>query len=130
MESWIVSATIALVGVVSVFAVMRANVNSLNEENKEQAKKLEQLEKFKNESAPIINHLSNVEDLVSKKIDNHSNLLTSLREQIGQVPSMREVRDEFVTKELFLQMQKHMDEKFDHLDKGLGKILDKLEEKR
>ena len=130
MESWIVSVAIALVGVVSVFAVMRANVNSLNEENKEQAKKLEQLEKFKSENVPVIKHLSNVENLAFKKIDNHSNLLTSLREQIGQVPSMREVRDEFVTKELFLQMQKHMDEKFDHLDKGLGKILDKLEERR
>ena len=129
MESWIVSVAIALVGVVSVFAVMRANVNSLNEENKEQAKKLEQLEKFKSENVPVIKHLSNVENLAFKKIDNHSNLLTSLREQIGQVPSMKEVRDEFVTKELFLQMQKHMDEKFDHLDKGLEKILDKLEEK-
>ena len=129
MESWIVSVVIALVSVVSVFAVMRANVNSLNEENKEQAKKLEQLEKFKSENVPVIKHLSNVENLAFKKIDNHSNLLTSLKEQIGQVPSMREVRDEFVTKELFLQMQKHMDENFSRLGEGLRKVLDKLEEK-
>ena len=130
MESWIVSVAIALVGVVSVFAVMRANVNSLNEENKEQAKKLEQLEKFRNENEPVIAHLSKVEGLMFTKIDLHSELLTALKEQVGQAPSMKEVRDEFVTKELFLQMQKHMDEKFDHLDRGLGKILDKLEEKR
>ena len=67
--------------------------------------------------------------LCFRKLDSHSNALTGLQEHVGQVPSMKEVRDEFVTKELFLQMQKHMDEKFDNLDKGLAKILDKLEER-
>ena len=113
MESWIVSVVVALVGVVSTFAVMRSNVHRLNETNKEQAKKLEELEKFRNENAPVIAHLSKVEDSMFAKIDSHSESLTSLKEQVGQVPSMKEVRDEFVTKELFLQMQKHMDEKFD-----------------
>ena len=42
---------------------------------------------------------------------------------------MKEVRDEFVTKELFLQMQKHMDERFDNIGTTLSKILDKLEER-
>lgn len=129
MESWMVSVVVALVGVVSTFAVLRSNVHRLNETNKEQGKKLEELEKFRNESAPVIAHLSKVEDSMFAKIDSHSESLTALKEQVGQVPSMKEVRDEFVTKELFLQMQKHMDEKFDHLDKGLGKILDKLEER-
>jgi hypothetical protein len=40
---------------------------------------------------------------------------------------MKEVRDEFVSKEMFHQMQKHIDEKFDKLEMGLAKILDKLE---
>ena len=130
MESWMVSIAVALVGVVSTFAVLRSNVNRLNETNKEQEKKIEQLERFRNEKSPVIAHLSKVEGLMFAKIDSHSEALTSLKEQVSQAPSMKEVRDEFVTKELFLQMQKHMDEKFDNLDKGLAKILDKLEEKR
>ena len=129
MESWMVSVVVALVGVVSTFAVLRSNVHRLNETNKEQAKKLEQLERFGNENAPVIAHLSKAEDLMFAKLDAHSESLTSLKEQVGQAPSMKEVRDEFVTKELFMQMQKHMDEKFDHVDKGLAKILSKLEEK-
>ena len=129
MESWMVSVAVALVGVVSTFAVLRSNVNRLNETNKEQAKKLEEVDEFRNKNAPVIAHLSKVQDLMFAKIDAHSESLTSLKEQVTQAPSMKEVRDEFVTKELFLQMQKHMDEKFDHLDKGLAKILDKLDEK-
>lgn len=130
MESWMVSVVVALVGVVSTFAVLRSNVHRLNETNKDQAKKIEQLERFGNENAPVIAHLSKVEGLMFAKIDAHSESLTSLKEKVGQAPSMKEVRDEFVTKELFMQMQKHMDEKFDHVDKGLAKILSKLEERR
>ena len=134
MESWIVSVAVALVGVISTFAVMRSNVHRLTETNKEQGKKLEELEKFRNENAPVIAHLSKVEGLMFKKIDGHSAVLASLKEQISQVPSMREVRGEFVTKELFLQFEKHIDGRFDGLskgfNKGLAEILDKLGEDR
>ena len=129
MESWMISVTVALVGVVSTFAVLRSNVHRLNETNKEQGKKLEELERFHNKNTPVIIHLSKVEGLMFSKLDSHSETLTKLKEQVSQAPTMKEVRDEFVTKELFLQMQKHMDERFDSLGKTLNKILDKLEER-
>ena len=42
---------------------------------------------------------------------------------------MKEVRDDFVSKEMFRQMEKHIDEKFGKLELGITKILDRLGEK-
>ena len=122
-----VSVVVALVGVVSTFAVLRSNVNRLNETNKEQAKKLEQLDKFRNEISPVVTRLLQVESSLFEKIDSHAESLISLKERVGQVPSMEDVRGVFVPKEMFSQMQRHMDEKFGHVEKALAKILEKME---
>lgn len=127
MENWMISMGIALVGVISTFAVLRANVQRLNEVNKDQAKKLEDAEKFINEKRPMLEHLSKSEEQFFKRMNAQGDDLTSLKEKISQAPTMKEVRAEFVSKELFLQMQKHIDEKFDRLENGIQKILTKLE---
>ena len=127
MESWMVSLVIALVGVVSSFAVIRQKVNEGGNKDQEQDKRLTELEKFMNEKNPMLNHFSKIEEGYGKKLDNHSRDITELQQKITQTPTMTEVRNEFVTKEMFKQMEKHIDEKFDKLESGIEKILNKLD---
>jgi len=138
MESWMVSLGISVVAVVSTFAVLRQKVADSIVRDQEQDirfkeftikldETIAELQKFKNKSEPHLEHLSRVEQALTKKLDLHSENITKLNQQISQAPTMKEVRDEFVSKEMFHQMQKHIDEKFDKLEMGLTKILDKLE---
>lgn len=127
MESWMVSLVIALVGVVSSFAVIRQKVNEGGNKDQEQDKRLTDLEKFMNEKNPMLNHFSKIEEAYGKKLDTHSRDITELQQKITQTPTMTEVRNEFVTKEMFKQMEKHIDEKFDKLESGIEKILNKLD---
>jgi len=138
IESWMISAIISISAVVATFAVLKQKVaDSIIRDNeqdlrfKEFKNKLDddliELQKFQNESKPHLEHLSRVEQALTKKLDFHSENITRLNQQISQAPTMKEVRDEFVSKEMFHQMQKHIDEKFDKLEMGLAKILDKLE---
>ncbi len=53
--------------------------------------------------------------------------LTLIKGQIVQLATMREVRQEFVSKEMFAQMQSHFDDKFNRLERGVNKILEKME---
>lgn len=127
MESWMVSLVIALVGVVSSFAVIRQKVNEGGNKDQEQDKRLTELEKFMNEKNPMLNHFSKIEEGYGKKLNKHSMDITELQQKITQTPTMTEVRNEFVTKEMFKQMEKHIDEKFDKLENGIEKILNKLD---
>ena len=127
MESWVISVIIAGVGVVSSFAVIKQKVNEGGSKDTEQDQRLALLEKFMNEKKPLLEHLSKVEHAFGKKLDEHGNSIVELRERLSQNPTMKEVRDEFVSKEMFKQMEKHIDEKFDRVEMGLSKILEKLE---
>lgn len=124
--------TIALVfaGVVSTFAVMKYMISKNEEAGKKRDEKQDIFEKFMNEKAPLLDHLSKTEDEMRKQISKQSENITSLKEKISQAPSMKEVRDEFVSKEMFKQMEKHMDGKFDMLQEGQNKILQELRNER
>lgn len=69
---------------------------------------------------------SNVQRL-AKVSDKIVDDITSIEKKMVQFSSMREVREEFVSKELFAQMQKHFDDRFKRVENGITKILTKLE---
>ena len=50
-----------------------------------------------------------------------------LNTKFSSKPTMEAVRSEFVSKELFKAMEKHFDMRFQNIENGLKKILDKLE---
>ncbi len=105
MESWVISLIIAFAGVLATFAVTKNKV----ENNDKQIEAI-----FK-----ILKSLG-------EKVDTHSESLSEYKVEIKSTVSMKEVRAEFVSKELFKQMEKHIDEKFDKLENGIEKILNKL----
>ena len=123
IEGWMISLFIAVVTLVSSYAVMKANVakssktiDTLVDENKI-------LKEFMNSKLPLLNHLSKKENFTDGKIESMGKEIVELRTQLAQVPTMKDVRKEFVSKEIFLQMEKHMDEKFDGLQVMLMKVL-------
>ncbi len=78
-------------------------------------------------------HKKDDENLHAKlfdKIDEINQELATHKVRLGNAPSMEQVRVEFVSKEMFKQMEKHIDDKFDRLEAGLTKILDKLEKQQ
>jgi len=62
-----------------------------------------------------------------EKLDGINETITEHKTRLGNAPSMEQVRAEFVSKEMFKQMEKHIDEKFDKVENGIDKILSKLE---
>ncbi len=106
MESWMISIVIAIVGVVSTFAITKNKV----ENNDKQIEAI-----FK-----ILKGLG-------EKVDIHSESLSEHKVMIKSSMTMTQADSKFVSKELFKQMEKHIDEKFDKLENGIEKILTKLE---
>lgn len=120
MESWQVSIILGLITYISIFVTVR---NKTDQHTKD-------IEKLQEGSA---NHKKDDEKLHSKMFDKIDELNTEIAEhkvRLGNAPTMEQVRAEFVSKEMFKQMEKHIDEKFDKLESGIDKILNKLEQQR
>ncbi len=106
MESWMLSLVIAIVGVISTFAVTKNKVDNND-------KQIEALFKM-NKS-------------IGEKVDNHGESLSEHKVMIKSSMTMNDADNKYVSKEMFQQMEKHMDDKFDRLENGIEKILTKLE---
>ncbi|MDY0124500.1 hypothetical protein, partial [Sulfurimonas sp.] len=94
----------------------------------EQDDRLKQLEKFVDSNAPLLVHFSKAENSVLSKLDSCSSDIIKLQQQINQSPTMKEVRDEFMTKEMFRQVEKHIDTRFDTFEKKFDSLNDGLKE--
>lgn len=129
MESWMISLGLAISGLIAGYAVMRATVSKGVEVANKQNSKIEYLDKFMNETKPALEHYSRIEMAYGKKLDILSSELIEAKTRFNQSPTMREVREEFVSKEVYLQMGKHIDEKFVGLQNGISNILKELKEK-
>ncbi len=106
MEGWMISLVIAVVGVVSTFAITKNKVDNND-------KQIEVIFKM----------LKGLGD----KVDTHSESLSEHKVMIKSSMTMSDADTKFVSKEMFKQMEKHIDEKFDKLENGIEKILNKLE---
>jgi len=125
----VISSIVVIASVIAGYAVMRSNVNKGIEVDKSQDEKITSLVAFMNSKGPVIEQLLKIEESYGKKLDVHSNKIIELTTQLGATPTMKEVRDEFVSKEVFLQMEKHIDQKFLVVTTGINEILKELKEK-
>ena len=108
MESWMVSLAIAVAGGIATFAITKNRVD--------------------NNDKQILTILSDVKE-IKNKLSSHSELLSEHNIKIQTGASMKEVRAEFVSKEMFKQLEKHMDEKFSRVERGISEILRELRDK-
>ena len=121
IQGWEISLVIAIMGVVAMFAVMKSKVNEGGTKDKEQDFRIKELEKFQNEKSPFLDHLSRFENSTLDKLETHSKKLSSSS-------TMKEVRDEFVTKEMFAKVEKHIDTRFDSFEKKFDNLSDGQEQ--
>lgn len=91
-----VSLIIAIVGVIGMIAVTRYIVGEL---------------KMKIEA-------------IFSRLDKHGDDLVALNTKSELAVTAKDVDDKFVSKELFKQFEKHIDRRFDNLEKGQAKILE------
>jgi len=105
MESWMVSAILATITYIAMFVTYKNKTDTHTKSIDELKSKIEKTE---------------------QKTDNNRMDISSLNTQLTTVPTTEHIRQEFVSKELFQQMKEHIDEKFDKLENGISKILDKL----
>jgi len=140
LENTMVTIGLAGAGVIGTFAVLKTKVNDSVERDKVQDKRFEEyqasqskkisiLEAFMNEKAPLLEHLCTSKTEIFLKLDSYGKDIVTLQQKVSQAPTMKEVRDEFVTKEMYLQMKEHIDEKFSKLELGLSEILKELRSK-
>lgn len=115
---------------VSMFSIMRNNVVKLQEKNKTQESKIEDLEKFKNENKPLLEFLTKAQKEQNEKITKQAEQIVSLKEKVGQAPTMKEVRAEFVSKEIFNQMEKHIVDKVETSFLNVGKQIAEMSKKQ
>lgn len=117
MESWQVSIIMGVITYISIFVTLK----NKTEQNISDIKDLkDKSERHKKEDDTIHSKMFDKVDDLNQEIATH-------KVRLGNAPTMEQVRAEFVTKEMFKQMEKHIDEKFDKLESGIDKILTKLE---
>jgi len=94
IEGWMVSVAIAAIAGIATFTAVKSKVEGMSKR----------------------------QDKIGEKIDEHSELLAAHNIRILQAPTKDFVDNKFVTKELFQQFEKHMEEHF----KGITSALKEL----
>lgn len=113
---------IAASAIVGSAAITKYKVSESNSKIIALENAVSELKEFMNSNKPMLQHFSRIENAYGNKIDEHSGAIVELHQKTSQAPTMNEVRAEFVSKEMFTQMEKHIDEKFNKLDNELDKI--------
>lgn len=62
-------------------------------------------------------------DAYHKRLDTHGDDLVKLNTKAELSMTSKDVDEKYVSKELFRQFEKHIDSRFDSIDKSLGKLI-------
>jgi len=107
IESWMMSLLISVVGLIAMLAVGKYKTEA-------------------NERAIEVE--SNARKVLGLKLDKSFEELIDHKSRLANATTMEDVRREFVSKEMFRQMEKHIDSKFDDMGKVLNKFSQGQEE--
>ena len=99
MDNWVINLGIALVAIISSFAVIKYMVSELT----------------KNQSK------------IFERLDKHGDDIVALNTKSNLAMTSKDVDDKYVSKELFRQFEKHIDNRFDGIERGQEKILNFIE---
>jgi len=98
-ESWMISLVIAIVSIIGNFAVLKYMVTELKKEQQN----------------------------IIRTLDKYGDDIVRLNTRSELAITAKDVDNKYVSKEMFRQMEKHIDDKVDILRDGIEKILNKLE---
>lgn len=112
MESWMISGSIGLITFITTFVTIKNKQDTMDKKQ---------------------NSMEEVLERIFVRLDQHGDSLVKLNTQSELSVTAKDVDDKYVSKELFRQFEKHIDSRFDKIDKrfdgvesGLSSILHKL----
>jgi len=76
----------------------------------------------------MVTELKKTQESMVKRLDKHGDDIVSLNTRSKLAVTAKDVDEKYLSKELFRQFEKHMDTRFDSLEKGQGKILEYIKE--
>lgn len=124
----VISAIVIFVGTRKEVEYLRNENKKLADENLEQWKEINELKEFKNKRTPQIDHFNKIEEAYGKKIDKHGKDLVEVQQQLTQVVTIKEVRDEFVPREVLDLKIVHFKELTDIHNNNTLKVERKVDE--
>jgi len=135
MEGWVISLLGLLFSIAVAIVTYVATIVTVKNKTEQNNKDIDDLKKLHIKNIDEVRetsrrHNTSDEALHSKffeKLDIMNETITEHKTKLANAPTMEQVRVEFVSKEMFKQMEKHIDEKFDKLESGIEKILNKLD---
>lgn len=132
IPSWAIGLVITTIGVAIGYGILKYDVDMLKTSNAKKSEKIESLERFRTETLIILSNLqkktSNSADVLidlkerhvsssakmesnRKRISGNSKSISKMREKQAQM--MKDIREEFVTKETFKQEKETIRQKFE-----------------
>lgn len=123
LEGLSVSAIIGIITYISVFVTTK-NKTDQNHKDLEELK----LQHQKDVTAIKTAHAEETKELY-KRLEKHGDDIVHLNTLSRLAITAKDVDDKYVSKEYFKQFEKHMDQRFDRLESGQGKILSFIEQK-
>ena len=100
-----VSASIAVFGMAVTYGIMKNKIEVLLESNKEKDKKV---------------------DALHKRMDTHGDDIVKLNTRAELSMTAKDVDDKYVSKEIFKQMEKNIDNKMESLEKHLSEKVETM----
>lgn len=125
--SWLISIVIAVIG----YIAMAVTVKNKTEQNSKdiEANKTECKEAITAINGKLESHFKEddvIHGRIFGKLDKASEELATHKVQLANSPSMEQVRNEFVSKEMFKQLEKNIDHKIDTTEKHLVDKVDTM----
>ena len=72
----------------------------------------------------MVSELKKIQDTHIIRLDRHGDDLVALNTKAELAVTAKDVDEKFVSKELFKQFEKHLDMRFDNIEKGQARILE------
>jgi len=114
IESWMVSLAMGVTTLIAGYAILRNNVSRSTDSIAKQDIKVEILLKFMDENRPVIKHFSKIEEMHTIDIKRTINDIVELKTQQHLFLTMKEARNEFVSKEIHNKVEDYIDVKIEN----------------
>lgn len=122
MEAWHVMVIINGIALIATFVTNKNKTDQNTKDIAEHKKEInDKIDKMLDDAKSHKKEDDVVHGKMFDKIDKALEQLVAQQVQINATPTMEQVRTEFVSKEMFKQMEKHIDDRIDNLGKSVEK---------
>lgn len=133
MEGWMVSAAIAVAGLIGMIYVNKYKVDDLKESFSKALSRIESnhtkdLDEIKRQTQKELESVIQRQVGIGRKVDEHSETLGEHKIIVNNAVTMEQVDSKFLTRDLFRAHEKHIDQRFQSIEKKLDAGFGELKE--